>query len=164
MVDGDCCHEIKRRLLLGRKAMTNLVSELAQSCPTLCDSGHCSPQGSSVHGILQARILEWVAISFSRGSSQPRDWTQVSCIAGRPFNLWATREESILKSRDITLPTKVHRVKAIFFPVVIHECESWTIRLSGKELMLLNCGAGEDSRVPWTARRSNQSILKEINP
>ena len=53
-------------------------SEVAQSCPTLCDP---------VHGILQARILEWVAISFSRGSSQPRDQTQVSCIAGRQFNL-----------------------------------------------------------------------------
>ena len=52
----------------------------------------CSPPGSSVHGILQARILEWVAISFSRGSSQPGDWTQISCIAGRCFNLWATRE------------------------------------------------------------------------
>ena len=75
-----------------------------------------------------------------------------------------TNLDSILKSRDITLPTKVHRVKAIFFPVVIYECESWTIRLSAEELMLLNCGAGEDSRVPWTAKRSNQSILKEISP
>ena len=55
----------------------------------------CSPPSSSVHGILQARILEWVAISFSRGSSQPRDQTQVSCIAGRHFNLWATREAHI---------------------------------------------------------------------
>ena len=51
-----------------------------------------SPLGFSVHGILQARILEWVAISFSRGSSRPRDWTQVAHIAGRRFNLWATRE------------------------------------------------------------------------
>ena len=51
-------------------------SEVAQSCPTLCDPTYCSPPGSSVHGILQARILEWVAISFSRGSSQPRDQTQ----------------------------------------------------------------------------------------
>ena len=50
--------------------------------------------GSSLHGILQARVLEWVAISFSRGSSQPRDWTWVSRIAGRRFNLWATGEES----------------------------------------------------------------------
>ena len=56
----------------------------------LCQIGRAL--ASSVHGILQARILEWVAISFSRGSSQFRDWTQVFCIAGRLFNLWATRE------------------------------------------------------------------------
>ena len=68
------------------------MSEVAQSCPTLCDSMDCRPSGSSVHGILQARILEWVAISFSRGSSRPSDRTQVSHIAGRHFNLWATRE------------------------------------------------------------------------
>ena len=61
--------------------------EVAQSCPTLCDPIDCSPPGSSLHWILQARILEWVAISFSRGSSQPRDRTQVSHIAGRRFNL-----------------------------------------------------------------------------
>ena len=67
-------------------------SEAAQSCLTLCDPMDCSPPGSSVHGILQARILEWVAISFSRGSSLPGDRTQVSCIAGRHFNLWATRK------------------------------------------------------------------------
>ena len=60
-------------------------SEVVQSCPTLCNPVECSPPGSSVHGILQARILEWVAISFFRGSSRPRDWTQVSCIAGRSF-------------------------------------------------------------------------------
>ena len=57
-----------------------------------CDPMDCSPPGSSAHGILQARLLEWVAISFSRGSSQPGDRTQVSRIAGRCFNLWATRE------------------------------------------------------------------------
>ena len=67
-------------------------SEVAQSCPTLCDPMNCSLPGSSVHGIFQARVLEWVAISFSRGSSQLRDWTLVSHIAGRRFNLWATRE------------------------------------------------------------------------
>ena len=76
-VDGDCSHEIKRCLLLGRKVMTNL--------------------------------------------------------------------DSILKSRDITLPTKVWLVKAVVFPVVMYGCESWTIKLSTKELMLLNCGVGEDS-------------------
>ena len=58
----------------------------AQSCPALCDPMNCSPPGSSVHGILQARILEWVAISSSGGSSQPRDWTHVPCLAGRFFN------------------------------------------------------------------------------
>ena len=52
---------------------------------------------------------------------------------------------SILKSRDITLPTKVHLVKAMVFPVVMYGCESWTIKLSAQELMLLNCGVGEDS-------------------
>ena len=69
-------------------------SEVTQSCPTLCDPVDCSPPGSSVHGILQVRIPEWVAISFSRGSSRSRDWTQVSFVAGRRFNLWATREVS----------------------------------------------------------------------
>ena len=92
--DGNCSHEIKRHLLLGRKVMTNL--------------------------------------------------------------------DSILKSTDITLPTNVHLAKAMFFPVVMYRCESWTIKLSTKELMLLNCGVGL-LRVPWTARRSNQSILKEIS-
>ena len=62
-------------------------SEVAQSCPTLYDPMDCSPPGSAIHGILQASVLEWVAIPFSRGSSQPRDQTQVSRIAGRGFNL-----------------------------------------------------------------------------
>ena len=61
--------------------------EVAQSCPTLCDPVDCSLPGFSVHGIFQARILERVTISFSRGSSQPRDQTQVSHIGGRHFNL-----------------------------------------------------------------------------
>ena len=60
-------------------------SELAQSCPTLCNLMDCSPPGSSVHGIFQARVLEWVAIAFSRGSSQPRDPAWVSHIVGRCF-------------------------------------------------------------------------------
>ena len=64
-------------------------SEVAQLCPTLCYHMDCSLPGSSNHGILQARILRWVAISFSRGYSQPRDRTRVSRIGGRCFNLWA---------------------------------------------------------------------------
>ena len=96
--DGDCSHEIKRRLLLGRKVMTNL--------------------------------------------------------------------DSILKSRDITLPTKVRLVKAIVFPVVMYGCESWTMkkaecqRIDAFELWCCR----RLLRVRWTARRSNQSILKEISP
>ena len=96
--DVDCSHEIKRHLLLGRKAMTNLVS--------------------------------------------------------------------MLKSRDSTLPAKVHLIKAMVFPVVLYGCESWTIkkaehqRIDAFELWCWR----RLLRVPWTARRSNQSILKEINP
>ena len=96
--DGDCSHEIKRRLLLGRKVMTNL--------------------------------------------------------------------DNIVKSRDITLPTKVHLVKAMVFPVVMYKCESWTIkkaehrRIDAFELWCWR----RLLRVPCTARRSNQSILKEISP
>ena len=63
-----------------------VVVVVTQSCLTLCDPMDWSLLGSSVHGILQARILEWVAIPFSRGSSPPRDWTQVFCVAGRFFN------------------------------------------------------------------------------
>ena len=96
--DGDCTHEIKSRLLLGRKVMTNL--------------------------------------------------------------------DSILKSRDITLPTKVHLVKAMGFPVVMYGCESWTLkkaehqRIDAFELWCWR----QLLRVPWTSRRLNQSILKEISP
>ena len=96
--DSDCSHEIKRRLLLGRKVMTNL--------------------------------------------------------------------DSILKSRDITLPTKVHLVKAMVFPVVMYGCESWTIKKAEHwriDAFELWCWI-KLLRVLWTARRSNQSILKEISP
>ena len=68
--------------------------KVAQLCPTLCD-----PMDYIVHGILQARILEWVAFPFSRGSSQPRDRTQVSCIAGGFFTSWATREAHSWQSK-----------------------------------------------------------------
>ena len=96
--DGDCSHEIKRRLLLGRKVLTNL--------------------------------------------------------------------DNILKSRDITLPKKVHLVKAMVFPVVMYGCESWTIKIAECrriDAFELWCWR-RLLRVPWTARRSNQSILKEISP
>ena len=95
--DGDCSHEIKRCLLLGRKVMTNL--------------------------------------------------------------------DSVLKSRDITLPTKVHLVKAMVFPVVTYGCESWTVKKAERQRIdaFELWGWRRLLRVPWTARRSNQSILKEIS-
>ena len=96
--DGDCSHEIKRRLLLGREVMSNL--------------------------------------------------------------------DSIFKSRDITLPTKVRLVEAMVFPVVMYGCESWTVKKAERrriDVFELWCRR-RLLRVPWTARRSNQSILKEINP
>ena len=71
---------------------------VAQSCLTLCDPMDYSLLGFSVHGILQARILEWIAIPFSRGTSQPRDRTLVSCITGRFFTVWATGKSQISAS------------------------------------------------------------------
>ena len=172
---------------------------VAWSCLTLCDPMNHSLPGSYVHGILQARILEWVANPFSRRASWPGDWTQVSCIAGRFFTIWATREapiiikeglitadcdcsheikrrlllgrkvmtnlDRILKSRDITLSRKVRLVKAMVFPVVMCVCESWTIKKA--ECQRIDASGlwcwRRLLRVPWTARRSNQSILKEIS-
>ena len=83
----------KLSILLPWVSMSVLV---AQSCPTCCNPMDCSLLGSSVHRILQARILGWVAIPFFRRSSWPRDWIQVSCIPGRFFTLWATREAQLL--------------------------------------------------------------------
>ena len=85
---SECFNSIKNRW----KFTWYLIVLVAQSCPTLCDPRDHSPPGSSVHGILQARVLEQVAIPFSRGSYWPRDQTWVSCIAGRFFTVWATRE------------------------------------------------------------------------
>ena len=101
--DGDCSHELKRRLLLGRKAMTNILKSILTS---------------------------------------------------------------ILKSRDITFPTKVHLIKVTVFPVVMYGCESWTIKKAEHQRIdafKLWCWR-RLLRVPWTARRSNQSNLKEISP
>ena len=77
-------------LLVSENSYEVKWSEVAQSCRTLCGSMDCSPTGYSVHGIFQARVLEWGAISFSRGSSRPRDRTPVSCIVGRYVTVWAT--------------------------------------------------------------------------
>ena len=71
-------------------------SEVAQSCPTFCNPMDCSPPGFPVHEIFKARVLEWVVISFSRGSSQPRDWTWVSCMVGRCFFHLSHQESKII--------------------------------------------------------------------
>ena len=85
-----------------RKGRVQVPCELCvwvpQSCPTLCNPMECNLPDSSVHGILQARILEWVAIPFSMGSSWPRDRTWVSCIAGRFFTDWDTREARLVRN------------------------------------------------------------------
>ena len=112
---------------------------VAQSCQTLCDPMDCSLPGSSVHSILQARILEWVAMPSSRGSSWPRDPIWVSSLVV---------------------------VKALVFPVVMYGCESWTVKKAECQRMdafELWCWR-RLLRVPWTARRFNQSIIKQISP
>ena len=109
----------------------SLESEFAQFYPTLCDPVDCSPPGSSIHRILQARVLEWVASSFSRGSSQPRDQTQVSRIAGRHFKLWATRGARFLirtswKHRDLVSLSQHLALRPVIIP-------NWTsIQSKGK--------------------------------
>ena len=130
--DGDCSHEVKRFLLLGRKVMTNL---LAWRIPGTGEPGGLPSMGSHRVG---------------------HDWSDSAAEAAG----------SILKGRDITLPTKVCLVKAMVYPVVMYGCKSWTI----KQAEHLRIDAFELwcwrrlLRVPWTARRSNQSILKEISP
>ena len=126
-----CCTKLKGQLdLSSLKVKVKSESEVAQSCPTLCDPMDSSPPGSSVHGILQARILEWVAISFSRGSSRPRDRTQASHIAGRHFNLWATREA--LNSNSVLLLTSKYPLYASILSFVkdvfkkVWELNEWT--------------------------------------
>ena len=78
------------------------TSKVVQSCPTLCYPRDCSLRGSSIHGIFQERILEWVAISFSRGFSWPRDWTRVSSIASRGFYHLSHRVQSKMKMQNFS--------------------------------------------------------------
>ena len=109
-------------LQMDKYCMTPLTwkwSEVAQSCLTLCDPLDCSLPGFSVHGIFQARVLEWVSVSFSRGSSPPRDWTWVSHIAGRRFTLWATREAQLHEVPGILIERKREIVIARWWEKVI---------------------------------------------
>ena len=111
-------------------------SEVALSCLTLCNPLDCSPPGFSVHGIFQARILEWGAISFSRRSSRLRDWTWVSRIVGRCFTIWTTREvkprQQIKKQRHY-FANQGPLVKAVVFPIVMYGCESYTIKKTERQ-------------------------------
>ena len=86
------CGKIRKLAVEKKSSIMDVKVSAAQLCPTLCNPKDCSPSVSSVHGTLQARILEWVTIPFSRGSSWPRDRTQASCIASGFFTIWATRE------------------------------------------------------------------------
>ena len=115
-------------------------AKLLQSCPTLYDPIGGSPPGSAISGILQARILEWAASSFSNAWKWKVRGKSLSCVRllatpwtaayQAPLSMGFSRQDldSILKSRDITLPTEVHLVKAMVFPVVMYGCESWTIK------------------------------------
>ena len=109
--------------------------KVAQLCPTLCD-----PMDYKVHGILQARILEWVAFPFSRRSSQPMDWTQVACIAGRFFTSWASREAQLI-SGEVPISSTVQWLYNTVENVLngiwrIHLCNCINICFSGAVLNL----------------------------
>ena len=110
------------------------VMLVAQSCPTLCDPMDCSPPGSSVHGILQARILEWVAMPSSRGSSWPRNWNWVSCITGRSYIGMGFPSSSAVKN-----------------PPSMQEAQVWSL---SREDLLEKGMATHSSvpawRIPWT--------------
>ena len=112
------------------------------SCVWLCDPVDCSPPGFSIHGILQARILEWVAISFSRGSSQPRDRTQVSRIASRRFNLWATRVQPGKK-----------KVAQIYYSLHLPTAPRWDILAIGADSLWMAMITSD------TARALNSLLL-----
>ena len=100
-------------------------SEVAQLYPTLCNPMDCSLPGSSIHGIFQARVLKWIAISFSRRSSQPRDWTRVFHTVGRRFTVWATREVIYSETEQLTLSV----FSLLLVPGDGKRC--WRVRIEG---------------------------------
>ena len=129
------------------KLLTQKESEVAQLCPTLCDPVDCSPPGSSVHGILQARILKWVAISFFRGSSRLRDQTQVSHVAGRRFILWATRE-GLANADCMWLSVKGHQSTHRWAAFCKEGHQSWSF-----SSVQFSHSVVSDSATPWVAAR-----------
>ena len=105
-------HGLQQKLTLHCKSTMHVCMLSLQFCLTLCDSMERSPPGSSVQGILQARILKWVAIPFSRSSPWPKDRTWVSCIAGGFFTTWTTREAQmniVWKYKPHLLPSTFHQ-------------------------------------------------------
>ena len=147
-------------------------SEVAQSCPTLCDPMDCSLSGSSIHGIFQARVLEWIAISFSRGSSRPRNWTRVSSIAGRRFMVGAIREALCLffKEPQDWFPTEAvpvyvptNRARGFFFKHLF-QCRRFSFFLNQtlrSRPFFPSTGAG--SLPPHVTFKADWEIL-QINP
>ena len=126
---------------------------VAKSCPTLCDPMGCSPLGSSVHGIPQASILEWVASSFSRGSSQPRDGTHISCIARPILYCWATREAHLYLP-----PLESSALRASFCPSERQTLEShtrFTARLPGVMFSRGYPGSGTAVYSLWVLKTQN---------
>ena len=109
--------------------------KVIQSCLTLCD-----PMGYTVHGILQARILEWAAFPFSRGSSQSRNWTQVSCTAGGFFTSWATREAH-------TASTTKEALKIFYVLIYLFIWLCWILAAACR---MLSCGMGTLSCPMWS--------------
>ena len=105
-----------------------VVVLVAQSCPTFCNPMDCSPPGSSVHGILQAIILKWVALSFSRGSSQPRDQIQVSHTACRFFTIWACVRVYTLKAMATHSNTLALQITWMEEPGRLQSMGSWRVR------------------------------------
>ena len=112
------------------KYIVNVKGLKVKSCPTLCDPVDCSLPGSPLHGIFQAIVLEWIAISFSRGSSRPGDRTRVSCIVDRRFTVWATRavqaiREALIRETNLDgisflLIGTCHHFKALGCPSMVY--------------------------------------------
>ena len=136
-------------------------SEVAQSCPTLCDPVDCSLLGSSFQGILQARILEWVAISFSRGAPQPRDRTQVSRIAGRRFNLWSTREVSKVQQKTCLLGEQRSRASSILTLSwrILDEPPGWKVVAEPRKILGFLASGGEEFNPGPEMRLDHSELL-----
>ena len=125
---------------------------VAHSGPTLCESMDCSPPGFSIHGILQASILEWVAIPFSRGSSQPRNQTRVSCFTGRFFTIWVTWEADTSTLQAYSHHTiNILLAKASWIPVQHQEFRKYILpSMRGRGLWMFPAEESNGHSLPWS--------------